>query len=192
MLPHITPAHRDLIEQHVFEDVMQLVDLVREGTPTPVTAEAARHVIEIIEAAYRAAATGATQTLTTTVEGATMDHQHSDRIRRLRLHGPDGAHPQHLSTRQEELVALAEPRAALLGQVADRYGVARRYASHRGLADDPEVEAVMVSGHYSGQGEIAAELLAAGKHVLVEKPMATTVEQAERMLRAEAGAAMRA
>ena len=69
VLPHITPAHRDLIEQHVFEDVMQLVDLVREGTPTPVTAEAARHVIEIIEAAYRAAATGTTQTLTTTVEG---------------------------------------------------------------------------------------------------------------------------
>lgn len=69
VLPHITEAHRDLIEQHVFEDVMQLVDVVRDGTPTPVTAEAARHVIEIIEAAYRAAETGITQTLTTTVEG---------------------------------------------------------------------------------------------------------------------------
>ena len=94
--------------------------------------------------------------------------------------------PNIWGLRETELVALAEPRAALLDAVAARYGVARRYDSHRGLADDPEIEAVMVSGHYSGQGEIAAELLAAGKHVLVEKPMATTVEQAERILRAEA------
>jgi hypothetical protein len=53
----------------VFEDVMQLVDLVRDGTPTPATPEHARHVIEIIEMAYLAAATGETQTLSTSVEG---------------------------------------------------------------------------------------------------------------------------
>jgi predicted dehydrogenase len=42
------------------------VDLVREGTPTSATPEHARHVIEIIEAGYRAAETGQTQTLQTT------------------------------------------------------------------------------------------------------------------------------
>ncbi len=43
----------------------------RKGVPA--TAEHARHVVEIIEAAYRAGETGQTQTLTTTftpVEGA--------------------------------------------------------------------------------------------------------------------------
>ena len=45
---------------------MQLVDWVREGKPSIVTAEHARHVIEIIEAAYRSAETGQVQTLTTT------------------------------------------------------------------------------------------------------------------------------
>lgn len=93
--------------------------------------------------------------------------------------------PNIVQLDQVELVALAEPRADLLAQVASRYAVARTYPSHRELARDPEVDAVVVSGHYSGQGEIAAELLAAGKHVLVEKPMATSVEQAERLLRAE-------
>jgi predicted dehydrogenase len=44
-----------------------LVDWVREGTPSPASAEHARHVIEIIEAAYRAAETGQTQVLTTTL-----------------------------------------------------------------------------------------------------------------------------
>jgi predicted dehydrogenase len=69
LLPHVTAAHRPFAEQHVFEDVMQLVDLVRDGTPTPATPEHARHVIEIIEMAYLAAATGETQTLSTSVEG---------------------------------------------------------------------------------------------------------------------------
>jgi predicted dehydrogenase len=53
-------------EAHVYEDVMQLVDWVREDRPTPVTAEQARHVIDVIESAYRSAETGQTQELTTT------------------------------------------------------------------------------------------------------------------------------
>lgn len=63
---HIVGAHREMEEAHVFEDIMQLVDYVREGTPPVATAEHAAHVIEIIEAAYRAAETGATQELATT------------------------------------------------------------------------------------------------------------------------------
>jgi predicted dehydrogenase len=65
VLPHYTDAH-STEEFHVFEDIMQLVDLVRDGTPTVVTAEHARHVIDIIESAYRAAETGQTQELRTT------------------------------------------------------------------------------------------------------------------------------
>jgi predicted dehydrogenase len=64
-LPHVVGAHRDIEEPHVFEDIMQLVDWVLDGTPTPVTAEHARHVIDIIESGYRSAATGARQELTT-------------------------------------------------------------------------------------------------------------------------------
>jgi predicted dehydrogenase len=66
LLPHVVGPHREIGEQHVYEDVMQLVDWVRDGTPTIVTAEHGRHVVEIIEAAYRAAETGETQTLRTT------------------------------------------------------------------------------------------------------------------------------
>jgi predicted dehydrogenase len=64
-LPHFNDQH-PTEEFHVFEDIMQLVDLLREGTPTVSTAEHARHVIEIIEACYRAAETGQTQNLRTT------------------------------------------------------------------------------------------------------------------------------
>jgi predicted dehydrogenase len=67
LLPHVIGPHRTIDEQHVFEDIMQLVDWVREGKPSPVSAEHARHVIEIIEAAYAAAQTGQTQVLKTTL-----------------------------------------------------------------------------------------------------------------------------
>ena len=66
LLPHVVGPHREIGEQHVYEDIMQLVDWVREGKPSPVTAEHARHVIEIIESAYRSAETGQAQELATT------------------------------------------------------------------------------------------------------------------------------
>src|SRR6266545_1992777 len=66
LLPHVVGPHRQIGEQHVYEDIMQLVDWIREGTPSPVTAEHARHVIDIIESAYRSAETSQAQELTTT------------------------------------------------------------------------------------------------------------------------------
>lgn len=68
VLPHYNHRH-PTEEFHVFEDLLQLVDWVRDGQPTVATAEHARHVIDIIESAYRAAATGVTQELRTTFEG---------------------------------------------------------------------------------------------------------------------------
>lgn len=65
-LPHVVGQHRNIQEAHVYEDIMQLVDWIREGTPTIVTAEHARHVIEIFDAGYRSAQTGQAQTLRTT------------------------------------------------------------------------------------------------------------------------------
>lgn len=50
------------------EDILQLVDLIRDGKPTVASPEYARHCIEIIEAGFRAAETGITQTLRTTCD----------------------------------------------------------------------------------------------------------------------------
>lgn len=68
LLPHVVGPHREMDEAHVFEDTMQLVEWVLEGIPSIVTAEHARHVIEIIEAGYRASETGDAQRLATTFD----------------------------------------------------------------------------------------------------------------------------
>jgi predicted dehydrogenase len=82
------------------------------------------------------------------------------------------------------LVALAEKRPRLGRLVADNFAIPRLYGDHRALIDDPEVEAVGVSADYAIQGEIAADLLAAGKHVFMEKPMAISLAQADRVIAA--------
>ena len=66
--PHVVGPHGEMGENHVYEDMMQLVDTIRCGVPSLASPEHARHVIEIIEAGYRAAETGQTQTLRTTFE----------------------------------------------------------------------------------------------------------------------------
>jgi predicted dehydrogenase len=72
VLPHVTGPHRQIPESHVFEDIMQLVAWVREGVPSPVSAEHARHVIDIIESMYRSAASGRTESLSTTFDWQTV------------------------------------------------------------------------------------------------------------------------
>jgi predicted dehydrogenase len=71
--PHVKGEHAQMPESHVFEDLMQLVDWIREGTPSIASAEHARHVIDIIESGYRSAASGERQTLRTTFEPLPLD-----------------------------------------------------------------------------------------------------------------------
>jgi predicted dehydrogenase len=82
------------------------------------------------------------------------------------------------------LTALAEVRGDLGRKIQARYGIPRLYRSHLELAEDPEVEAVAVSAAYALQAKIASDLLRRGKHVFMEKPMATSVEQAGGILAA--------
>jgi predicted dehydrogenase len=93
--------------------------------------------------------------------------------------------PHFSSLPQAELVALAELRPSLARAVADRYRISRIVPSHHELCEDQSIEAVAVSADYVVQGDIAADLLRAGKHVFMEKPMAVSLRQADSILKAE-------
>ncbi len=89
-----------------------------------------------------------------------------------------------VQVRHVRLVATADvsrDRAALL---ADRYGGERSYTDHRQLLEDTDVDAVIVStpNHLHAQQTIDAAN--AGKHVLVQKPLALTLEDIDAMDRA--------
>ncbi len=78
-----------------------------------------------------------------------------------------------------ELVALAEVRTELGKKVQNRFGIPQLYRDHIELAQNADIEAVAVSADFALQGEIAKDLLLAGKHVFMEKPMAVSIEQAQ-------------
>ena len=83
-----------------------------------------------------------------------------------------------------ELAALCTRRHERLRELADRYGVAARYSNYRQLLDDPTVDAVSITTHVYDHRDIAIDALRSGKHVLLEKPMAPTAEDCDRILEA--------
>ena len=82
-----------------------------------------------------------------------------------------------------ELVGAADVNSRVLEIFAQRYK-AKTYISVEKLCADPNVEAVWVStpNRFHAQHTIVAAN--AGKHVVVEKPMAITLEEAAKMIEA--------
>ena len=90
--------------------------------------------------------------------------------------------PNFASLPECKFMALAEVRSELGREVAARFNIPKLYTSHEEIAADPEIEAVGVSGPYVMQGRVAEDLLRAGKHVFMEKPMAVSIKRAESMV----------
>jgi predicted dehydrogenase len=64
----------------------------------------------------------------------------------------------------------------------------RAYADPSELFADPDVELISICTHTDSHVDLAIEALAAGKHVLVEKPVAKTSAEVERLVAAAAEA----
>ena len=82
---------------------------------------------------------------------------------------------------QLELAALCDASEDRLAEMAREHGVARTCTDYRELVDDPEIDALAVVTPWDHHATPTLAGLAAGKHVLVEKPMASTVEDCQRM-----------
>ena len=87
-----------------------------------------------------------------------------------------------------ELVAAANWREPSLRRLAERYGIPRVTTDWRALAADPGIDAAVIGTPNALHAAQATAFLEAGKHVLVEKPMATTVAEADTMVAAARGA----
>ena len=84
------------------------------------------------------------------------------------------------------LVAIADTNEHFATDAARRYGFARAETSWQAIAAADDIDAVSVVVANSLHREIVEGLLAAGKHVLCEKPLAGTLDDAEAMVDAAA------
>lgn len=83
-----------------------------------------------------------------------------------------------------KLVSIGDVNATFGKAAADRFGYERTDSDWRAIADDPNIHAVSVVVANHLHREIVEGLLAAGKHVLCEKPLSDTLEDARAMVAA--------
>jgi predicted dehydrogenase len=69
-------------------------------------------------------------------------------------------------------------------ELADRFGAAKALTSADAVFSDPAVDAVVLTVGNHLHGSLAIKALEAGKHVLVEKPLTTTVAECDAMIEA--------
>ena len=89
--------------------------------------------------------------------------------------------------RRFALVAATTPSAAGRARFEESFG-GRSYATFAELCTDPAVEAIYIASPHQFHAEQVAQAAAAGKHVLVEKPLAVSLEDGQAMVAAAAAA----
>lgn len=91
-----------------------------------------------------------------------------------------------------ELVALVDPDATRLTALSQRTGVRRCDADYRAMLEDGSIDIVAVCAPPLLHGEIGLAVLDTGKHLFMEKPLALSLDDADRLVQRSAAAEVQA
>lgn len=83
-----------------------------------------------------------------------------------------------------EVCAVASPTAGNAQAFAKRHGIPRVYTDYRELLKDTGIEAVTITTPNALHCEMTVAAAEAGKHVICEKPLCVTLEEADAMIEA--------
>ncbi|QXG32848.1 Gfo/Idh/MocA family oxidoreductase [Pseudomonas viridiflava] len=86
------------------------------------------------------------------------------------------------------LTAIADPSHAHATRLAAELGVQKVYSDPQQLLDDPDIDGVLIAAPARSHAELVIKAARAGKSVFCEKPMAITLEEADRAIAAAADA----
>ena len=81
-------------------------------------------------------------------------------------------------------VAICDMNKEKAQVIADKYGIRKVYTDYKELAADPEIDAVAIVTPDFAHADIACAMADAGKDILIEKPLATTREDIDRICEA--------
>jgi predicted dehydrogenase len=87
-----------------------------------------------------------------------------------------------------ELAALCTRTESRLGDLGRRFGVEKLYTDYRDMLADPDIDAVSICTMWDQHTDPAVAALEADKHVFLEKPIASTVEDCRTIIAASEGA----
>jgi len=83
-----------------------------------------------------------------------------------------------------KIVAIADTNISAAKNASERYGVEKYYPDLKQLLLDPNVDTVDICIPHSFHAEAAIAAAEAGKHILLQKPMAISVEECDQIIRA--------
>ncbi|WP_259162493.1 Gfo/Idh/MocA family protein [Microbacterium phyllosphaerae] len=82
----------------------------------------------------------------------------------------------------QRVVAVSARNPQRLAKFSTEHAIGSTYADPSALIADPQVDIVYVATPHSSHHRYALEVIAAGKHVLIEKPIATTAADAQEIV----------
>ncbi len=85
------------------------------------------------------------------------------------------------ASERNELLAVASRSLEKAQEYAPEWDIPKAYGSYQAMLDDPEIDVVYNSLPNSLHTEWTVKALQAGKHVLCEKPLATSLEEVDAM-----------
>src|SRR5690242_5337328 len=86
------------------------------------------------------------------------------------------------SVPRAEVRAVASPTIEHVRSFAERHGIKRWFIDYRKLLDERDIDLVVIGAPNYLHCEMVEAAAAAGKHIVLEKPMATTLAECDRML----------
>lgn len=95
-------------------------------------------------------------------------------------------HAENLALRVPgaKLTAVADLQPGAAQKLADRLGVEKAYTDLQALLNDSDIDAVAIATPARTHAELVIAAAQAGKHIFCEKPMAVTLEEADRAIAA--------
>lgn len=92
--------------------------------------------------------------------------------------------PGYKKDRRSKVVAFAEPTAERHDEIKERFGKVTGYTNYKDMLKNEDLDIISICTPNVFHAENAIAALNAGCHVLCEKPIATTLKDADRMIAA--------
>ena len=83
---------------------------------------------------------------------------------------------------EAEVVAVASPTEGHAAELARRYGIPRVFRDYREMLREPDIEMVTITAPNRLHAQMTVDAANAGKHVVCEKPLCMTLEEADLMI----------
>jgi len=90
--------------------------------------------------------------------------------------------PNYMKNPKSEIAALCDSNESVLKEIKDKFGVKHTFTDYQELLDSNIVDAISVCTPTRQHYEVVAYAIKCGLHILCEKPLVATMEEADRIV----------